>query len=162
MRRLIPIITALAWLGACGGEPPAQEPAQQQSSGRADSVQLAMAAFDTAAFDTITWQTPQEQLERGSLVYRISCAKCHGEGGRGNGGFVIKGDTLRPPSFLAADWRFANDRMGLRKAIYTGSVVNMPYWGLVGLKYRDLDAVSAYILDFLYYNYHEGATQPTP
>ena len=29
----------------------------------------------------------------------------------------------------------------------------MPYWGLVGLKYRDVDAVARYVTDFLRVNY---------
>lgn len=153
MRRLIPTILALAWLGACGGEPPAQEEVVQQGPTRADSVAMAMAAFDPAHFDTISWQTPQEAVERGGLVYRISCSKCHGDGGRGNGNFVMAGDTLRPPSFLTADWRFANDPAGLRQYIFSGNVAGMPYWGLVGLRYRDIDAVALYIVDFLRVNY---------
>lgn len=154
MRRTLPIIAALLWIGACGGEPPAQEQAVQGPT-RADSVQLAATAFDPAAFDTISWETDQAAIERGGLVYRISCSKCHGDGGRGNGNFVMQGDTLRPPSFLTKDWRFADDPMGLRKQIYTGNVAGMPYWGLVGLKYRDLDAVARYITGFLRPNYGE-------
>lgn len=153
MRRTIPTILALAWLGACGGEPPAQEEAVQQGPTRADSVAIATAAYDPANFDTITWKTPQEAVERGGLVYRISCSKCHGDGGRGNGNFVMGGDTLRPPSFLAADWRFAADPAGLRAYIFSGNVAGMPYWGLVGLKYRDIDAVALYVTDFLRVNY---------
>jgi mono/diheme cytochrome c family protein len=148
MRRTLSIIAAVAWIGACGGEPPAQEPVVQGPT-RADSVQLATAAFDPAAFDTIAWTTDAEAMERGSLVYRISCSKCHGTEGRGDANFVARGDTLRPPSLLAADWRFAEDPMGLRRQIFTGNVEGMPYWGLVGLKYRDLDAVARYILQHL-------------
>ncbi len=154
MRRMIPTLVAFAWLGACGGEPPAQEEVTPGPT-RSDSVEMAMAAFDAAAFDTIQWETAQAAVERGGLVYRISCSKCHGDGGRGNGNFVLQGDTLRPPSFLAGDWRFAEDPVGLRQAIYTGNVVGMPYWGLVGLKYRDIDAVARYIMDFLRVNYGE-------
>ena len=154
MRRLIPTLVVITWLGACGGEPPAQEEVPQGPT-RADSVGLAIAAFDAAAFDTVSWETPQEALERGGLVFRISCSKCHGDGGRGNGNFVIQGDTLHPPSFLAADWHLADNPVGLRQAIYSGNVAGMPYWGLVGLKYRDVDAVAQYIVDFLRVNYGE-------
>lgn len=154
MRRLIPVIAAFAWMGACGGEPPAQEPVQEGPS-RADSVVMAMETFDAAAFDTITWENAQAAVERGGLVFRISCSKCHGDGGRGNGNFVFQGDTLHPPSFLTADWRFAEDPMGLRQAIFSGNALGMPYWGLVGLKYRDVDAVARYIVDFLRVNYGE-------
>lgn len=155
MRRTFPIIVALAWLAACGGEPPAQEEPVVQGPSRADSVQMASAAYDPAGLDTIQWKTKQEAIERGSLVFRISCQKCHGDGGRGNGNFVFQGDTLRPPSFLTKDWRFAEDPAGLREYIYHGNVVGMPYWGLVGLKYRDLDAVATYITGFLRVNYGE-------
>lgn len=153
MRRLIPTIIAFAWIGACGGEPPAQEAPTVQGPSRADSVAIATAAFDATALDTIKWESTQEAVERGGLVFRISCSKCHGDGGRGNGNFVFQGDTLRPPSFLAADWRFKDDGVGLRQYIFSGNVAGMPYWGLVGLKYRDVDAVALYITDFLRVNY---------
>ena len=155
MRRLIPTLVAFAWLGACASEPPPEEEIPQGPS-RADSVGIAMEAFNAAAFDTIQWESTQAAVERGGLVYRISCSKCHGDGGRGNGNFVVQGDTLMPPSFLTADWRFAEDGVGLRQQIYTGNVVGMPYWGLVGLKYRDIDAVARYIIDFLRVNYGDG------
>ncbi|MFQ5537368.1 MAG: c-type cytochrome [Gemmatimonadota bacterium] len=150
MRRMIPAALSLAWLAACGGGEQAQAP---QGPTRADSVQMAMAAFDSTAFDTIQWESPDKAIERGSLVFRISCSKCHGEVGRGNGNFVFKGDTLRPPSFLTPDWKYADDPMGLRKKIFSGNVAGMPYWGLVGLKYRDVDAVARFIMEFLRTNY---------
>lgn len=154
MRRMIPVLAAFAWMGACSGEAPQAEVPQGPS--REDSVGIAAAAFDSAAFDTIAWENEQAAIERGGLVYRISCSKCHGDGGRGTGGFVFEGDTLRPPSFLTADWRFADDPIGLRRQIFSGNVAGMPYWGLVGLKYRDIDAVARYITGFLRPNYGEG------
>lgn len=151
MRRTFCVIVSLAWLGACAGEEPAPEP---EGPSRADSVAIAAQSFDASVFDTIAWDDqPMTAIERGSLVYRISCAKCHGEVGRGNGGFVYQGDTLRPPSFLAEDWRFAEDPAGLREYIFTGNVLGMPYWGLVGLQYRDIDAVSVFVNQFLRENY---------
>jgi mono/diheme cytochrome c family protein len=155
MRRTPMLLVSLAWLGACGSEEPAPQP--DRVAVRADSVVLADAAFDPAAFDTISWESDDAAIQRGQIVFRISCQKCHGSGGRGNGNFVLQGDTLRPPSFLADDWRFADDPIGLRRQIFTGNVAGMPYWGLVGLRYRDLDAVARYITDFLRPNYG-GAT----
>jgi len=152
MRRLIPTIIALAWVGACGGEAPADEQLPQGPT-RADSVAIADSVFNAAVFDTIARESTQKAIERGGLVFRISCSKCHGDGGRGNGNFVIAGDTLRPPSFLASDWRFMDDPMGLRRYIFSGNVAGMPYWGLVGLSYRDIDAVARYINEFLRVNY---------
>lgn len=150
LRRLTAVLAA-AGLTACSTDAP--PPVVEQGPTRADTVAMAMAAFDPAAFDTITWDAPDDAVNRGSLVFRISCSKCHGEQGAGDGGFVMQGDTLRPPSFLAAGWRFAEDPMGLRQQIYTGNVAGMPYWGLVGLKYRDIDAVARYIQRFLRIQY---------
>jgi len=147
MSRWIPSLAALAVVVACSGEPPAAEAPSGPT--RADSVQMAMAAFDAAAFDTISWESDQAAAERGGLVFRISCSKCHGDRGAGDGGFVLQGDTLRPPSFLAPDWRFADDPMGLRRQIFSGNVAGMPYWGLVGLTYRDIAAVARYVLGTL-------------
>lgn len=151
MRRAFSLLVSLAWLGACAGDEPPPEP---QGPSRADSVAIASETFDSAVFDTIAWEgQPQTALERGSLVYRISCSKCHGEVGRGNGNFVFQGDTLKPPTFLAEDWRFADDPIGLREYIFSGNVLGMPYWGLVGLQYRDIDAVAVYINTFLRESY---------
>jgi mono/diheme cytochrome c family protein len=147
MRRVIPTVVALAWLAACAKEAP--PPAEQVNTGRADSVAMAATLFDPANFDTVTWNSPDEALTRGGLVFRVSCNKCHGVTGNGDGDLVADGKSAKPPSFIAADWKYADDPMGLRKAIFTGSAQNMPYWGLVGLKYRDLDAVATYITAYL-------------
>ena len=155
MRRTIPMLVAFAWLGACGGDAP-QEEVPAQGPTRADSVGLAVAAFDATLFDTISWETEQAAIDRGGLVYRISCSKCHGDAGRGNGNFVLQGDTLRPPSFLATDWRFVDDGPGLRQQIFTGTAAGMPYWGLLGQSNRDIDAVATYITDYLRPTYGEG------
>jgi len=150
MRRTSITLAALALFGACGREappPPAQEPPPVVT--RADSAPLAMAAYDSTVFDTLQWQSEDAAIQRGGLVYRVSCMTCHGEGGRGDRGFIFEGDTLRPPSFVAADWTYANDLPGLRKRIFTGSVLGMPYWGLVGMTSKDVDAVARYILGVL-------------
>ena len=147
MRPTLPILAVTAGLMvACQRGEPAEE---QSGPTGADSVAAALAAFDPAAFDTISWDTHEAALERGGVVFRFSCRKCHGEGGAGDGGFVASGDTLRPPSFLAEEWQFAEDREALRQHIYTGTADGMPHWGLEGLKYRDIDAVSYYILETL-------------
>ena len=154
MRRMITMLIAFAWLGACAQEAPPEEVPEGPSP--AELVDSAMAAFDAAAFDTISWESEQAAIDRGGLVYRISCSKCHGDGGRGNGNFVSKGDTLRPPSFLTADWRFTDDLPGLREQIFVGTADGMPYWGLLGQKYRDIDAAARYIIDYLRPTYGAG------
>lgn len=147
MRPTLPILAVTAGLMvACQGGEPAEE---QSAPTGADSVAAALAAFDPAAFDSISWDTHEAALERGGVVFRFSCRKCHGEGGAGDGGFVASGDTLQPPSFLTEEWQFADDREALRQHIFTGTADGMPHWGLEGLKYRDIDAVSYYILETL-------------
>jgi mono/diheme cytochrome c family protein len=131
---------------ACSGEP-AREPEVTVSG--ADSVAMAAALYDPANFDSIQWETPAAALERGSVVFSYSCAKCHGPRGEGDGGWVSQGDTLRPPSFHGADWRFAEDPEGLKALVFTGAEGGMPHWGLEGLKYRDVDAVARFILEDL-------------
>lgn len=134
----------LAALTACGGEP---ETPEQSAPTAADTVQAAMAQYDPAGFDTITWATAEDAIVRGSVVFSYSCAKCHGRHGEGNGNFVTQGDTLRPPDITVTDWRFLDDREGLREYIYVGSDASMPHWGLEGLRYKDIDAVSAFLID---------------
>lgn len=144
MRRSMTTLTMILSAGILACEP-APTPDTPQGPTRADSVGMAMQAFDPAVFDTISWDDEQMRADRGGLVYRISCQKCHGMHGAGDGGFVLAGDTLRPNSFLAEDWGFANEPMALRRYIFSGNVAGMPYWGLVGLKYRDIDAVAHFL-----------------
>jgi mono/diheme cytochrome c family protein len=153
MRRLIPclILAPTLLVSACA---PAEDVAPAESGATAmaaqeDSVMMAAEMYSEAAFDTIAWETFEAAHERGEVVFRFSCRKCHGEEGLGDGGFVQRGDTLRPPNFHAEDWRFAEDRPGLRKQIFTGTAKGMPHWGFYGLKYRDIDAVATYIQEVL-------------
>ncbi len=153
MRRIVPLLVALAWVGACSRS----EPATQGAGGSqgTDSVAMADSTFDSTVFDTLTWKTTQEAHDRGGVVFRVSCQKCHGDAGRGNGNFVLHGDTLRPTSFLAADWRYADDPIGLREKIFVGAPRGMPHWGIIGLGYRDVDAVARYITEVLRAKYKE-------
>lgn len=146
--RMVQVATALVAafvLVACGGDAP---PPEAQPTA-ADTVAAALAQFDAAAFDTVAWESPGEAVVRGSVVFSYSCKKCHGTQGYGDGGFVTQGDTVRPPSFHAADWQFRTDLEGLRQHIYTGTAEGMPHWGLEGLKARDIDAVARFIQDRL-------------
>lgn len=145
MRRLMILGSALVlWAGtACGGgeaEPPSDAPPSP-----ADEMAAAQALYDPAAFDTVAWETPEEAITRGSVVFSYSCRKCHGTYGDGDGRFVLDGDTLYPPSFHDPDWRFRDDLEGLRQQIFVGAEVGMPHWGPEGLKPRDVDAVSRFI-----------------
>jgi mono/diheme cytochrome c family protein len=92
---------------------------------RADSVAQAAAAWDPTAFDSIAWDDDAARLERGQVVWSFSCARCHGAGGAGDGE-VAREHELTVPTLL-------------------DPVSEMPNWGLVGLKARDLDAVAFFI-----------------
>lgn len=149
MRRIVSLLlVAVLTAGCSSGEEGGGQSAEDASlaQARADTMAMAAAAFDVAAFDTISWGDDQAALDRGATVFRFSCQKCHGPDGEGDGGFVMQGDTLRPPTFLAVDWQYADDMDGLREQVYVGSLEGMPHWGLEGLSYRDVDAVSRYIV----------------
>ena len=145
MRPFIPVLVSLAWLGACGGSSNAHTAEANKDSIQADSATLASAAFDSTVFDTITWKKAGADTARGSLVYRISCVRCHGEDGAGVKNAVFRGDTLNVPSFLGPDWALADSPMALRKLIFVGDSTGMPHFGIIGLHYRDVDAVARYI-----------------
>jgi mono/diheme cytochrome c family protein len=101
--------------------------------------------ISAATFDTVAWQDEAAQLARGKDVFGWVCAKCHGIYGRGDGGEVIDGDTIHPPSFLDPQWRFATDERALEQRIFLGNNRGMPHWGEQGLQPRDIVAVAAFI-----------------
>ena len=145
-------MVAITALTACGGGPSAEEQRAAadaaRRAARADSVAQAAAAYDAAAFDTIQWATDNEMWERGGVVWSFSCQTCHGSDGLGQGETAIAAG-LDMPNLIAAEWDKAGDLPAIRRAIYVGPESQMPSWGLVGLKYRDIDAVSHYIDDLL-------------
>ena len=144
--RVLPLFVAAALGTAACGEAPEPEP---EGPTAADSVQMAMTQYDPAGFDTITWESHEDAVVRGSVVFSYSCARCHGRHAEGDGGFVAQGDTLRPPDMTVSDWRFVGDLEGLREFIYVGAEGGMPHWGLEGLKYKDVDAVAKFLIDGL-------------
>ncbi len=135
---ILPLL--LPALGACGGDDDGAS-----SSATAGAPVAAVGAPDPALFDSIAWPDGGAALDRGATVYAYSCAKCHGDSGRGDGGYRLQGRLLRPPSFRADDWRFANDLAGLRAYVHAGNDQGMPHWGEVGLTPRDIDAVARYV-----------------
>jgi len=139
-------LTAVMVLAGCGGS---AQPGTATDRVQADSVALAAEQFDNSAFDTLTWNGDTAAFNRGHTTYVWSCQKCHGTTGAGDAGFVFQGDTLHPPSLIAPDWKYATDLAGMREAIFAGNAEGMPHWGLVGMKVRDIDAVTRYILEGL-------------
>lgn len=140
LRRALPIAFLPLALLACTTDAPDQ--AVEEAPSAAASV---LPVFDPAAFDSIVWPTRRGALDRGATVYAYSCAKCHGDSGAGDGDYRFDGRVLRVPSFLDADWRFAEDPVGLRRAIYNGSDRGRHHAGMGGLAPRDVDAVARYI-----------------
>ncbi len=150
--RLVVALVSLTLVAgaACSRQETEAEKEARLLAARADSVALADSMFEAAVFDTITWESPQTRLERGGVVWRASCEKCHGGRGRGDGEAVEPlGLEGKVPSFLAEDWEYAEDYEALRRRIYTGTEGGMPHWmphwAFHGLGYRDIDAVVAYV-----------------
>jgi mono/diheme cytochrome c family protein len=146
MRRVPLALLVLLPLVACGGGTQ-----DQTEVARPDSVAMAMALeqYSPALFDSITWAADTAETNRGAVTWIFSCKKCHGETGHGDARLVVEGDTIVPPDFSVAGWRFATDREGLLKYIYTGNEKRMPHWGIEGLKPRDMAAVATYIQTML-------------
>ncbi|MGD2153709.1 MAG: c-type cytochrome [Gemmatimonadales bacterium] len=138
----LPCLTLFAF-AACGGESAADREARIRAA-RADSVRMAEEAFDATVYDTVTWENTDARIQRGAIVWRASCEKCHGAEGRGDGeGAQQLG--LEVPSFLAPEWAYAYEVDSLRHRIFAGLEGGMPNWGLHGLGYRNIDAVAGYI-----------------
>ncbi|UCC70963.1 MAG: c-type cytochrome [Gemmatimonadota bacterium] len=134
---------ALVALAGCGGETAADREARMQAA-RADSLAMAQELYNATVFDTVSWESPDARVQRGALVWRASCEKCHGEGGRGDG-LGAQQLGIDVPSFLVPDWKYTYEADSLRERIFVGLAGEMPNWGLHGLGYRDIDAAVAYI-----------------
>ena len=149
--RILSALLAVALVSACGG-PSAEEQraaaTEARLAARADSVAQATVAFEASAFDTIQWPSENDMWERGGVVWSFSCQTCHGADGKGLGETAVSAN-LDMPNLVADDWDKAGDLPEIRRAIYVGHESEMPSWGLVGLKYRDIDAVAHYIDDLL-------------
>lgn len=141
----IQLLVAVPLLVALGCDRPGDEIPREPDPRAADAVRLADQRFDPAAFDALDPISPETVMERGRIVYEVSCAKCHGAGGQGDGGFVFRGDTLRPRSFQDPSWEEIHEPMELRRMIFVGTAEGMPHWGIRGLAVRDVDAVARYI-----------------
>jgi mono/diheme cytochrome c family protein len=144
---------AVGLVAGCGGSGDTEDAAAAAEA--AEAAELARkaeaeGAFTLATFDTITWKADSVALTRGAVVWLYSCQKCHGQYGRGDGGFVQRGDTLHPPDFLEPGWALGEDHPGLLRKIFTGAPGGMPHWGLeTRFKPRDIDAVAWYIQEVL-------------
>jgi mono/diheme cytochrome c family protein len=114
---------------------------------RPDTRQTAVAEqrYDPATFDTVVWASQEAAVERGREIYSWVCADCHGPEGHGDGGRVVDGDTIRPPSFHRADWAYEADAQALHRKVFVGNELGMPHWGLRLMRPRDIVALEQYI-----------------
>ena len=143
-------VVAIAGLGACD--------AQDEAAADREALEVAEAAeaYDPAAYDTVSWASDTAAVNRGRDIFKWVCAECHGERGLGDGGRVIDGDTIRPPSFQQEDWTYADSPEALHRKVFIGNTLGMPHWGLRQMRPRDIVAVERYIrLELI-----EGQGQP--
>ncbi len=140
----LPLCLAIGMV-ACEAAEEWPSPEELAAAAQADSLTMAQEAFDSASFDTVTWESRQARVDRGAVVYRYSCVKCHGGTGEAETAVVFRGDTLNPPSLIQEEWALAEDVEGLRSAIFVGRAEGMPHWGMEGLGAKDIDAVIGYI-----------------
>lgn len=141
---LVVVALAGAALGGCGRQESEADLAAQKQQAGEESLRMAEEMFDASVFDTLTWESDEARMARGAVVYNSSCVKCHGESGGGNGEMAMARE-IQVPSFLAPEWEYAGDVDALRHRVFIGYSGDMPNWGLVGLKYRDIEAVAIYI-----------------
>lgn len=139
--RWIAFSAGLAVVLATGCEPQEDAPVMSQEQ----ETQVAAEEYDPAAYDTVSWASDSAAVARGRDIFKWACAECHGEEGRGDGGRVIDGDTIRPPSFHQEGWEYANDPDDLHRKVFVGNTLGMPHWGLRQMRPRDIVAVERFI-----------------
>lgn len=124
---------------ACETQQEEPEPTEQEI------VQSAEQEYDPAVYDTVSWPSDSAAIARGSDIFKWACAECHGPEGEGDGGRVIDGDTIRPPSFHQEDWSYADNPDALHEKVFVGNSLGMPHWGLRQMRPRDIVAVERFI-----------------
>ncbi|MFO7892274.1 MAG: c-type cytochrome [Longimicrobiales bacterium] len=137
--RVTAAVAVATALGACDSQ---EESADTRTI---DETIEAAHEYDPAAYDTVTWASDSAAVERGRDIFKWACAECHGETGHGDGGRVIDGDTIRPPTFHQEDWAYADDPDALHEKVFVGNSLGMPHWGLRQMRPRDIVAVERYI-----------------
>ncbi|MCA9764517.1 MAG: cytochrome c [Gemmatimonadetes bacterium] len=136
---LAAVVVAGLAAAACGHE---FEPPDRQA--RVDSL---AARFSLAMFDSIAWESENLRETAGNLVFAERCVRCHGPLGRGDTDYA-RARGVAVPSLVQADWPLAAID-SLRRTIYVGHEEGMPIYGDGAVTLRDIDAVSAYVLEVL-------------
>lgn len=135
-------ITAVLALGACKKEKTFDPP------DRDERIADAEARFAETEFDTITWAGETLRAREGNSVYAAKCRNCHGTLGRGSTAYAAN-RGLEVPSLVEPEWQYAASLDSVRHRVFVGHRAGMPTWGVAGITLREIDAVSAYILDDL-------------
>jgi mono/diheme cytochrome c family protein len=117
-------------------------PSDEERVAQADSM------FTPALFDTIRWESDSAKLFAGNEVWAARCDKCHGPLGEGGTEYAAA-RKLAVPSIVTPDWSMADQPNEVRRRVYVGHSQGMPTWGVAGIPLRQVDAVTAYILQQL-------------
>lgn len=143
MQKQIPAILSLsltlAFLGSGCGDHEFHPPDQEER------IASAEVRYRPETFDTISWESREERLLAGNIVYSTSCRRCHGMLGYGETDYAQERE-LEVPSLVEPEWPLLDSIGALRRVIFTGHQGGMPTFYLRGLPPRDIDAVAGYIL----------------
>ncbi len=112
-----------------------------------ERVAAADSAYSPAMFDSIKWASDSARVEEGNEVFAARCDRCHGPLGEGGTDYARE-QGLEVPSLVRADWPYA-DHDAVRHRIFTGHPAGMPIWGMSSLTLREIDAVTAYVVEVL-------------
>lgn len=110
-------------------------------------VAAAEASYESASFDTVQWPDSATRLREGNAVFAAHCRKCHGPLGQAGTDYAAA-QGLAVPSLVRADWPYATVD-DVRRRVHAGHPDGMPTWSVARLTPREIDAVSAYVLEGL-------------
>ena len=148
-RRHTPGLSALPVAGLAvltvltGCEKPEWEPPDREAQVAAADVDFSMALFDT-----VSWESQEARRFEGNVVFATYCRNCHGTLGQGDTDYAASRD-LDVPSLVEPEWRWAESPDSVLHRIYVGHARGMPTWGVAGITPREMDAVTAYLLEVL-------------
>jgi mono/diheme cytochrome c family protein len=114
---------------------------------RGAQVAAADSAYAPAMFDSIKWATDSARVAEGNEVWAARCDRCHGLLGQG-GTEYARTQGLEVPSLVRPAWPYT-DHDAVRRRIFTGHPAGMPIWGMSDLSLREIDAVTAYVVEVI-------------
>lgn len=144
-KRTLALLAAVALTSGCGWQM-SRQPRYRSYAPRASQPQLTSSRRPPAGtvefhHKEVRPRVTEELLNRGEERYNIYCAVCHGKTGAADG-VVVQHGFPKPPSFLTAKLRKADDRH-FWSAITNGAGRMYPYANRVSS--RDRWAITAWI-----------------